>query len=484
MKKVLLICASVMLGTSMSFAQIAQNAPVATSKGSEAAPAAVASGSSGGGLFIKIGEAGVKKSLLAIPSFQFVGAPGGSKSGVGVGKTLFDVFRNDMDVSGFFDIIRPEALPKDAATTGLKPSPGETGGFTYEYYKQIGTEFLVRVGYHMTGNNLSVDAYVYYVPQGKQILAKTYKATSADARTVAHTFANDVIKALTGQPGSFLSKLVASRSTRTGVKEIFVMDWDGADQKQVTSHGTISQSPAWSWDGKMIAYSSFAYHANQKTRNLDLFTYNLETGKRFAVSYRTGINSGADFFPDDRHILLTISSSGQSDIYKMTLDGKSLSKITNAKRNELNVEPVISPDGSKIAFSSDRTGNAMIYVMNVDGSNVKRMTIAGKYNATPTWSPDGKKLAFAGFDASHFDIFLMNSDGTNMTRLTSASKTNGKMSNNEEPTFSPDGRNIIYTSDRTGKYQLYITNLDGENERRLTFDNHEYFKPRWSPKFD
>ena len=422
--------------------------------------------------------------MIAIPSFQFVGAPGGSKSGVGTGKTLFDVFRNDMDVSGFFDIIKPDALPKDAATTGLKPSPGEAGGFTYDYYKQISAEFLVRVGYHQTGDQIAVDAYVYYVPGQKQILGKTYKASSGDARVVAHTFANDVIKALTGQPGSFLSKIVTSRSTKPGEKEIFVMDWDGANPKQVTRHGTISQSPAWSWDGKTIAYSSFAYHSNQKTRNIDLFTYDLNSGKRFAISYRNGVNSGANFMPDDRHLLLTLSNSGRADIYSMTLDGKSTNKITNARTNELNVEPAMSPDGSKIAFSSDRSGQAMIYVMNADGSNVKRLTIAGKYNATPTWSPDGKKIAFAGFDASHFDIFVMNADGTNMSRLTSASKANGKMSNNEEPTFSPDGRNLIFTSDRTGKYQLYITSLDGENERRLTFDNHEYFKPRWSPKFE
>ena len=196
-----------------------------------AAPAADSSPSNG--LFIKISEAGVKKSLIAIPSFQFVGSPG-AKGGVTTGKTLFDTFRNDMDVSGLFDIQKPDALPKDAATSGLKPAPGEAGGFTYDYYKQIGTEFLVRVGYRTTGDQMSVDAYLYYVPQAKQILAKTYRASAGDARTVAHTFANDVIKALTGQPGSFLSKIVVSRSTAPGQKEIFVMDWDGANAK--TSH--------------------------------------------------------------------------------------------------------------------------------------------------------------------------------------------------------------------------------------------------------
>ena len=436
-----------------------------------------------GGLFIKITEAGVKKSLMALPAFQFVGSPTSARNGVKIGKDLFDVFRNDMDVSGFFDFIKPEAFLEDANKVGLKPAPGEAGGFKYDSWKQIGTEFLVRVGYRVNGNDLSVDSYVYYVPQQKVVLSKTYKAGPNDARTVAHTFANDVIKALTGQPGSFLSKLVVSRSTNKGEKEIFVMDWDAANQKQITRHQTISQSPAVSHDGKWVAYSSFALH-NKKTRNLDLFLYNLETGKRSAISYRQGVNSGADFFPGDRSLALTVSNSGNSDIYKMGTDGISLTKLTNTGKGILNVEPAVSPDGSKIAFSSDRSGNAMIYVMNADGSNVKRLTIAGKYNATPSWSPDGKKIAFAGYDSSHFDIFMMNADGTNMSRLTSASKANGKMSNNEEPTFSPDGRNILFRSDRTGKSQLYVTSLDGENERRVTFDQHEYFKPRWSTSFE
>lgn len=448
-----------------------------------AAPAQAQEGDSGG-LYIKIGQASLKKSLMAVPPFQFSGSPGSAQSGVATGKTLFDVFKNDMEVSGFFDFIKPDAFLEDVSKIGLKPAPGEAGGFKYESWKQIGTEFLVRVGYRQSGGEVNVDAYVYYVPQQKLVLGKTYKGKSSDARVIAHTFSNDVIKALTGQPASFLSKVVVSRSTSPGVKEIFVMDWDGANSRQVTKHGTIAQSPAWSYDGRMIAYSAFAYHANQKTRNLDLFSYNLDTGKRFAVSYRTGVNSGAAFFPDNKHMALTISNAGSPDIYKSTLDGRTLTRLTRATKGELNVEPAVSPDGSKIAFSSDRTGQAMIYVMNSDGSNVKRLTIAGRYNSTPGWSPDGKKIVFAGADPRNFDIFVMDADGTNMQRLTSAKTASGSMASNEDPSFSPDGRNILFRSNRTGKFQLYVVGVDGENERRLTFDNHEYFKPRWSPSFD
>lgn len=443
-----------------------------------------ASESSSSGLYIKITEANLKKSLLALPAFQFVGPPRALAESIRVGKELYDVFKNDMDVSGYFEFISPAAYIEDPNKVGLKPAPNETGGFNFPSWKQIGTEFLVRVGYRLSGDDLVADTYVYYVPQGTTVHSKTYKTKINDVRTAAHTFANDVIKTLTGQPGPFLTKLVVSRTTRPQQKEIFVMDWDGANPRQITRHKTIAQSPAWSFDGKLLAYSAFAYHSNEKTRNLDLFTYDLSAGRRFLVSYRRGINSGAFFLPDKKNMLLTISNAGNPDIYRMTVDGKNLTRLTFGKNGEMNVEPAVSPDGKKIAFSSTRSGRPMIYVMNIDGSNVKRLTFAGEYNSTPAWSPDGKRIAFAGHDKSHFDIFIMDADGTNMARLTSAKKSNGKMANNEDPTFSPDGRNILFRSDRTGKYQLYIVSVDGESERRVTFDNHEYFKPRWSPLLD
>lgn len=443
-----------------------------------------ASAQDSGGLYIKIGQANLKKSLMAIPSFQFAGSPGTAKNGMAAGKELFDTFRNDMDASGYFELQKPEAFLEDVSKVGLKPAPGEPGGFSFSSWKQIGTEFLVRVGYRVNGSEMSVDTYLYHVPQAKLVIGKSYSGKTSDVRTIAHTFANDVIKALTGLKGVFLSNIVVSRSTRPQEKEIFIMDWDGANPRQVTRHNTIAQSPTWSFDGRKIAYSAFTYHPREKTRNLDLFIYDVTTGKRSVVSYQRGINSGASFMPDNRNLLLTISNAGNPDIYKMSIDGLNKTRITASRPGEMNVEPAISPDGRKIAFSSTRSGRPHIYVMNADGSNPQRLTLAGVYNSTPAWSPDGKRIAFAGFDSDHFDIFVMDSDGTNMVRITSAKKPNGKMANNEDPTFSPDGRLVLFRSDRTGKYQLYVATVDGESERRITFDNHEYFKPRWSPEVD
>lgn len=449
-----------------------------------AAPAPAADADGGSGLSIKVGEAALKKSLMAIPPFQYNGTPNSAKGALKTGKDLYDVFRNDMEVSNYFEFIKADAFLEDVSKVGLKPASSEAGGFKFESWKQIGTEFLVRVGYRMTGDDLAVDTYVYNVGQQKLVLGKTYKAKARDVRTTAHTFANDLIKALTGKDGFFLSKIVTSRSTKPSEKEIFVMDWDGANQQQITTLRTIAQSPTWSFDGKTIAYSAFAMHTKEKTRNLDLFTYDISTGRRFLVSYRRGINSGAAFCPDNKSLLLTISNGGNPDIYRMTLNGKSLTRISSAKNGEMNVEPAMSPDGTKIAFSSTRSGRPMIFTMNSDGSGIQQMTFAGEYNAAPAWSPDGKKITFAGFDKNHFDIFVMDANGTNMVRLTSSKRTNGKNSNNEDPTFSPDGRSVLFRSDRTGKYQLYVVSVDGEDERRITFDSHDYFKPRWSPTFE
>lgn len=440
--------------------------------------------SSGSGAYIKITDANFRKSLMALPPFQFQGVAATSPQHLKIGKELFDVFRNDMETSGYFEFIKPAAFLEDTAKVGLKPAGQESNGFKFESWKQIGTDFLVRVGYRISGDELSVDTYTYFIGQSKLVLGKTYKAKISDSRTIAHTFANDVVRALTGKQGMFLSKIVTSRSTAKSQKEIFIMDWDAANPRQVSSHKSIAQSPTWSFSGRMIAYSAFAYHAKEKRRNLDLFTYDTTNGRRFLVSYRTGINSGSTFVPGDRHLLLTISNSGNPDLYKMSIDGKNLERITNGPRGAMNVEPAVSPDGKRIAFSSDRSGRPHIFVMNSDGSNINRITIAGEYNSSPRWSPDGQRLVFAGYDKGHFDLFTVNADGSDMIRLTSAKKPSGRMADNEDPSYSPDGRHILFVSNRTGANQLYLVTTDGETEKRITYDNHQYFKPQWSPSFD
>lgn len=437
-------------------------------------------------IYIDIGQANVKKSLLALPPLVYIGTQATSRQHIDAGQSLFRVVYNDLSVSNFFEFVKPEAYLEDPAKVGLRPAPGVPGGFNYNNWKTIGTDFLVRAAYNVIGSEMILEAYVYHVPTARQVLGKTYKASVKSTRQMAHAFSNDLIKALTGRKAMFNSRIVASRQSDKGktVKEIFIMDWDGSNMQQVTTHNYVSISPAWSTSGDKIAYTSFVYHPANKVRNSDLFLVNLATGTRYLVSYRKGMNSGAAFFPGDNEMLVTLTHGGNPDIYKMNADGTNLVQLTKGPNKAMNVEAAVSPDGKKIAFSSDRAGKPMIFVMNEDGSNVKRLTFAGRYNSTPAWSPDGKTLAFAALDTNHFDIFTISADGGNLKRLTDAKRVDGRPANNESPSFSPDGRHVLFSSDRTGKYQLYIVSPDGTNERRITEDNYNWDKPKWSPFLD
>jgi TolB protein len=443
---------------------------------------------------ISVGDAALKKSLMAVPPFVFEGAPPIAGNHIRDGKEIYDVFLNDMSVSGFFEFVKPDAYLESVAKVGLRPAGEETNGFKYETWKQIGTEFLIRAGYNISDGKISLTAYLYFVSGQKRVFGRTYKGDRKDVRRIAHTFANDVVKELTSLRGMFFSKIVATRNTVGQIREVFTMDWDGANSKQVSNHKAITVSPAWSSDGSKIVYSAFAEHKKEKRRNLDMFTYDIASGKRFLVSYRKGINSGASFLPKDAGFLLTISNAesarGNPDIYRMSSDGSDLTRLTEGPRSSMNIEPALSPDGTKIAFSSDRSGLPMIYIMNLDGTDIKRITFAGSYNSTPRWSPDGKRIVFAGYDkdqtikTGHFDLFSMDADGTNMIRLTSSKKANSKPANNESPSFSPDGRQVLFLSDRSGNNQLYLVSADGQEERRITFDKYDYSKPIWSGYID
>ncbi len=437
--------------------------------------------SKAGQIYISVGKGTVKKSLLALPNFKYFGSTKASKANLRVGTELYQTIKNDFDVSTLFTLISPDAFLEDSSKKGLKPYPNDPVGFKFSNWSAISAEFLIKGGYKVVGNNLTLEAYLYYVPQAKLILGRSYTASQSKVRTLGHKFANDAVEALTGTSGMYNSKIAVTANRNGKYKEIYTMDWDGHNIQRLTSHKNLSISPTWSPDGKKVAYTSWAYHPKAKTRNADLFIKDVSsTAQAKLISYRKGINSGANFHPNGRDLFLTLSKSGNADIYRKNLSSGKTTRITRGPRGSMNVEPAISPNGKMLAFSSTRGGPPMVYVMTLSTGSIKRITYAGKYNATPTWSPDSKKIAFAGYDKGHFDIFIMDSKGYGLTRLTSAKKANGRTADNESPTFSPDGRFVMFTSNRTGTNQLYIVDTKGNNERRITYDKFHYEKPSWS----
>ena len=431
--------------------------------------------------YLNVGQAQVKKSNAAIPQIRFLGTPSLAKQYLAQEKELQDVLEKDLTVSSYFQLQDAKSF-LESNEKGLRPHPVEANGFLYDAWKSINTEFLIKTGFNIVGDRITFDGYVYNVPRMELVIAKSYSAPLRDTRSVAHMFCNDLLERLTGKKPFFLTKIVTSRSTKAPSKEIFIMDWDGANAQQMTRHNNASVSPSWSRDGRYIAYSAYNYHSKIKMRNLDLFIFDLKTQQRMILSSERGTNSTASFMPDQKNAVIRVSpNSGTSDLYRISLGGKDKKQLTSGPRGAMNVEPAVSPDGNRLAFSSDRSGKAMVYVLDLNSGSTTRLTYAGHYNASPAWSPDGKRIAFAGGTEKHFDIFIVDADGKNLQKLTSAQKSNGRGANNEDPSFSPDGRFILFRSDRSGKYQLYVISVDGKNEYRLTFDQHNYYRPQWSP---
>jgi TolB protein len=411
--------------------------------------------------YISVGAARTKKTVIAFPEIRTAKAIESS-----LGKAISETVVNDLTFMDIFKFLGSSAFIEDAATAGIAPQT-----FKFEDWKSIGTEFLIKSSVSVLPNEgMTFEAHLYDAIGGKQVLAKKYIAPVKDVKIVAHTFANDVVNTLTGLTGIFLTKVVMSCDT-TGKKELYMMNFDGTDVKQVTHHRSIAFAPAWSPDGTRVAYSLFTRHANN-IKNIDLYEFNFTTNSVRMLSNHKGINSGAAYSPDGKKIALTLSYLGNPEIFILDLGTKASKRVT--KSFGFDVDPAWSPDGKNIAFVSSRTGMPMVFNMEADGAHVQRLTFAGQYNATPSWSPNQNKIAFAGWIDKSFDIFLMNPDGTNIERLT---KNQGS---NEDPFYSPDGNFVLFSSNRTGQKNVYVMNVDGTYVKRLTYGLGNCVSPKWS----
>lgn len=428
--------------------------------------------------YIKIGEAQSKKSNLAFPPMNNLSGVKTSQH-VTLATEIFNTAKKDLELSTYFNVMSQAAFLENTTTLSIKPKANDSNGFAFETWKAIGADFLIRSSISVVNNNMTVEMFLYQVDQSKTVVGKKYQSKTDATVKLGHILANDILEALTGKRGAFLSKIIAT-TDRTGHKEVLTMNWDGLEQKVITRDRSVAISPNWSPDGNSIIYSIYTRRIRSAQMNLTLFQHNLNTGKRSIISNRNGLNSGGTYSPDGRSIYLTISQNGAPDIYKLNLQGEVMNRLTKGPAGAMNVEAALSKDGSKVAFSSDRGGNPAIYSMNADGSGVKRLTFQGKYNSSPTWSPDGQKIVFASQIDKYFDIFSMNSDGSDLKRLTTAYKANGQRASNEDPSFSADGRFIVFTSNRSGKFQIYVMSADGKEERRVTQDSYNYYKPKWS----
>jgi TolB protein len=329
--------------------------------------------------------------------------------------------------------------------------------------KKAGAQALLHTRVDLSGSDFVVEARLIDVTSGTTHMARRYRGNDVALTRIAHTLANDLVLFFNGKPGVFLTQ-IAFVSTRDGSKELYVMDYDGSNQRRVTTHRSITLSPSWSPDGESLAYTSF----NRGTS--DLYIINRRGGGRMRLTTNVNLNTAPSFSPDGREIAFVGSIAGNPDIYIIGTDGKGMRRLTSG--NSIESTPAWSPTGRQIAFTSSRNGTPQIYVMDAEGSNVRRVSFDGNWNDDASWSPSGDLLAYTSWVNGRFQIRIMN-------LVTQESTVLAGEGSNEQPSWSPDGKSIIFASNRSGGWQIYRIGIDGRGLTRLT-STGENNAPRWS----
>lgn len=305
-----------------------------------------------------------------------------------------------------------------------------------------------------------------------QVIGKLYFGSLDEdgAKKVAREFAADILqqfgmKSLSGSKIYFVSD-------RSGNKEIWSMDYDGSNQKQMTNYKTISKDPAVSADGKM-----FAFHTLTKT-GWQIMVHSVETGKKLPFyNMVTSTIETPEFAPDSKHLLFAATVDGWLQICMTDLNGGNLTRLSHVRA--LEVSPKVNPKtGRDVLFISGRSGIEQLWKMSIDGSDVERVTNGEGYVANPSWNPNGQMIAFAwtrGFEPGAYNIFVMDLASKAINQLTSDS---GK---NESPFWAPDGVHLVYqnTPAHGRAAQIYTMLADRKNQQKLTTQG-DNTQPVWA----
>jgi TolB protein len=334
--------------------------------------------------------------------------------------------------------------------------------------KDTGAQLYLDLKVSREEEKVVIEARLTDVNSESTQMARRYRSSDAALTRLAYTIVDDLVRHLTGKPSVFLREItfVSSRDTTSGprIKEIYLMSWDGSDQRRITSHESISIGPTWSPDGENIVYTSFSGGSS------DLYVISRQGGGRTKLGTGLGLNTSAAFSPDGSKIAFVGSRSGNSDIYVMDANGGNIRRLTTD--SSIESTPAWSPNGREISFTSSRSGSPQIYVMDAEGTNVRRISFDGEWNDDAVWAPNGELIAYTSGVKGYYQIRIMNV-ATKRTWIIAGTGSN------EQPCWSPDGRSLLFQSNRSGKWQIYRVNPDGTGLSQLTFLG-ENFSPDWS----
>ena len=412
------------------------------------------------------GEAGAPPRI-AIPEFLALAS---DVETVAAAKTITQVLSEDLEFEREFYL-----MPRDTYASIARAGSIDT--IPFDRWRELGADGVIVGTVQKTTAGFVVQVRLYSVKRRQSVFAREYSDSIANPRLYAHTAADELHQSQRGLQGVARSKLAYSSdrdSERTSgpianrsLKEIYISDYDGANQRRMTVNRALNIFPVWSVDGRSIAYTSYL-----RNDSPDIYISNIHQGTLENPLKGTGQNWLSAWSPDGTRIAFTTNRDGNSELYVMNRDGSGLLRLTNHPAADST--PTWSPTGSEIAFTSDRTGRPQIHIVSSSGGVPRRISSGTSFADRPTWGPAPyNEIAYASQSRRGFDIVIYNVATGKAEPL-----THGEGSN-ESPVFSPNGRHIAFTSTRKGKTQIFLIGRDGKGLRQVTTLGNNVM-PNWS----
>lgn len=367
------------------------------------------------------------------------------------------------------DNLERSGLFKSLSRADMLSRPESAKEVYFRDWRLVGAEYLVVGGIKREEGAYTLSYALFNVGAAKEIGVWKLKGVQ-DLRSAAHHVSDVIYQKLTSLDGIFSTKLlyVTVRKNRSG-KDIYrlqLSDADGFREKTITQSTEPLLSPAWSPDGKEVAYVSF-----QNGRS-GIYVQNINTGKQRQLTRFSGINGAPDWSPDGKYMAMTLSKDGNPEIYIMDLATGKLKRMTS--HYAIDTEPRWSPDGKSIVFTSNRGGSPQIYRLSLLTGKIKRLTFDGKYNARGELTPDGKDLVMVHRQRGLFHIGIKNLQEDTFTTLT-------RTELDESPSIAPNGSMLIYATSFEGRGVLGAVSINGRVKYRLPARKGEVREPVWSP---
>jgi TolB protein len=395
-------------------------------------------------LSIEITGAGEHQTPISIVRFD-----GDEK----VTQSINNVVANDLMRTGLFKLIDPAGR-----------LPHEPGEVKYDEWPGVEALLIGNVS-ALDGNNLKVRFRLLDMVRRTELMSQVVTAKNEQVRAIAHRIADLIYNQLTGSPGVFSTRIAYVNHDASSYR-LVVADSDGfGEQALLTSRDPI-MSPAWSPDGKQIAYVSF------EQQRAMVYVQSLSTRQRILLADFPGSNSAPAWSPDGKQFAVVLTRDDTSQLYLMKNDGSDLRRITYS--DGIDTEPVFSPDGKFLLFTSDRGGSAQIYRVAVEGGFAERLTYESGNSFSPRFSPDGKSFVYTHFKGGAFFIAVQDFESRQAQFLTSGGWE-------KKPSFAPNGKLILFASEVQGRGILATVSSDGRVKQKMVAQRGDIREPTWGP---